>query len=175
MKKIFALVIAAIMILSAVGAMAATGSKSSSTISYVVPPEEPIKVVKTEDNDGTSAIKQAIIDAQANGSAIDGLPAPVKEKLGEGYVNINEMETYKIEGDIDGVSDDVKLVFKFATPYPEGETVILAIGIVPPEGEAEWLVKEGIANADGDVEVTVTKEELQKISDNPFVVIPVSK
>ena len=174
MKKIFALVIAAIMILSAVGAMAA-GSKSSSTIGYVVPPEEPIKVVKTEDNDGTSAIKQAIIDAQANGSAIDGLPAPVKEKLGEGYVNINEMETYKIEGDIDGVSDDVKLVFKFATPYPEGETVILAIGIVPPEGEAEWLVKEGIANADGDVEVTVTKEELQKISDNPFVVIPVSK
>jgi hypothetical protein len=174
MKKIFALVLAAIMILSAVGAMAA-GSKSSSTISYVVPPEEPIKVVKTEDNDGTSAIKQAIIDAQANGSAIDGLPAPVKEKLGEGYVNINEMETYKIEGDIDGVSDDVKLVFKFATPYPEGETVILAIGIVPPEGEAEWLVKEGVANADGDVEVTVTKEELQKISDNPFVVIPVSK
>ena len=78
-------------------------------------------------------------------------------------------------GGIDGVTEDVKLVFKFATPYPEGETVILAIGIVPPEGEAEWLVKEGIANADGDVEVTVTKEELQKISDNPFVVIPVSK
>ena len=38
----------------------------------------------------------------------------------------------------------------------------------------EWLVKEGKGNADGDVEVEVTKAELAKISDNPFVVIPVS-
>jgi len=34
---------------------------------------------------------------------------------------------------------------------------------------------QGKGNKDGDVEVTVTKDILDKIGDKPFVVIPVSK
>lgn len=174
MKKLLALVIALIMILGVAGAMAA-GSKNNQDIAQATTEAEEVTLETAEDTEGTQAIKQAVIDAQAAGNAVDGLPDAVKEQLPEGYATINEMDTYKLKGEYTGDEDPIILTFKFETPYAEGEKVIIAIGIVPPEGEVEWLVKEGTANSDGDVEVEVTKAELAKISDNPFVVIPVSK
>jgi len=50
------------------------------------------------------------------------------------------------------------------------------IGISAPDAEeVEWLVLEGKANDQNEVVVPVTREQLNKISNNPFVVIPVSK
>ena len=173
MKKILALVLVAVMALCAVSALAA-GSKDNTNIAQATTDSSVVDLEKAEDTEATSAIKQAVTDAQEAGNAVDGLPDAVKEQLGEGFTVINEMDTYKLSGDYENAEDPIILTFKFETPYEEGEKVILAIGICPPDAEeAEWLVKEGAGNADGDVEVTVTKAELQKISDNPFVVIPV--
>ncbi len=173
MKKLLALVIAAMMIFGVVGAMAA-GSKTNNNIAQATTEAEEVTLEKAEDTEGTTAIKQAVTDAQEAGNAVDGLPDAVKDQLPEGFTVINEMDTYKLQGEYTGDEDPIILTFKFETPYENGEKVIIAIGIVPPEAEAEWLVKEGKGNADGDVEVEVTKAELAKISDNPFVVIPVS-
>ncbi len=174
MKKILALVLAAIMILGTVSALA-TESKKNNDISQVETEDEAVEITKAEDNEGTTAIKDAIKEAEENGNAIDGLPDEVKDQLPDGYTTINEMETYQLDGDFENAKEPIILVLKFETPYEEGEKVVVAIGIVPPEGEVEWLVKTGKGNADGAVEVEVTIEELNKISDNPFVVIPVSK
>lgn len=174
MKKILALVLAMMMILCAVSALAA-GSKTNPDINQADTDDEEIGITKAEDNEGTQAIKDAIKEAADNGNAIDGLPDEVKDQLPEGYDTINEMDTYQLDGDYENADGPIILTFKFETPYKEGEKVIVAIGIVPPEDEVEWLVKTGKGNADGDVEVEVTVEELNKISDNPFVVIPVSK
>ncbi len=174
MKKVLALVLALMLVLTAVSALA-NGSKGNGDIGQADTDAAELDLAKAEDNEGTSAIKQAIIDAQEAGNAIDGLPADVQSQLPEGFATINEMDTYKLGGGCENAEEPIILTFKFETPYTEGEEVVLAIGIVPPEAEAEWLVKTGKANADGDVEVAVTKAELNKISDNPFVVIPVSK
>lgn len=174
MKKILALVIAAIMILTAVSALA-TESKENEDIAQGSTNVDGLDMDTAEDNEGTSAIKDAIKEAAENGDAIDGLPDEVKDQLPDGFATINDMETFQLDGDFDAAEEPIILTFKFETPYEEGEKVVVAIGIVPPEGEAEWLVKEGEGNADGAVEVEVTIEELNKISDNPFVVIPVSE
>ena len=174
MKKILALVLALMLVLTAVSALAA-GSKGNGDIGQADTDAADLDLTKAEDTEGTAAIKQAIKDAQEAGNAIDGLPEDVRAQLPEGYATINEMDTYKLAGDYENAEEPIILTFKFETPYAEGEEVVLAIGIVPPEAEAEWLVKTGKGNADGDVEVAVTKAELNKISDNPFVVIPVSK
>ena len=172
MKKILALVLALVMVLSVASAMAA-GSKGGRDISNVTTDSEEVTVSKTADNDATSAIKKLISDAQTSGDALAALPDDVKAQIPEGFKTVNEMETFKTVGVLTE-GDSIQLIFKFATPYKEGEDVTVLLGI-PNDKETEWIVLKGKGNKDGDVVVTVTKAMLDKIGDKAFVVIPVSK
>ena len=172
MKKIFALVLALALVLTAVSALAA-GSKGGSDISDVTTDTPEVTVSKAADNAATSAIKKLISDGQAGGDALAELPEDVKAKIPADAKTVNEMETFVLSGTLTK-GNSVVLTFKFATPYTEGEAVTILLGI-PGETETEWVVLQGKGNKDGDVEVTVTKDILDKIGDKPFVVIPVSK
>ena len=173
MKKIFALVLALVMVLCAVSALAGP-SKQNENIGGATTNEPEVTMTKVDDTEETTAIKEKIQEANENGNPLDGIPEDVRSQIPEGRTKINEMDTYILEGD-DGTSDQILLIFKFETPYEDGQAVTVLFGIAPAGAETIWLVKEGKGNADGDVEVLVTRDELNKISNNPFVVIPVSE
>ena len=174
MKKIIALVLVALMALSAVSALADGMPGPSKTAPFINRGEaEELGLIKVDPTEKLAAIIDAVTAAGADG-AVAALPADVSGLIPEGYATINEMDCYQLVGDTENAKDQ-ELIFKFATPYEEGEEVTLLIGISPAEGDVEWLVLAGKANADGDVVVTVTSEQFKKISNNPFVVIPVSK
>ena len=184
MKKILALVLALTMILTAVSAFAADspenpGKKGGGTTggggstAYDTTVEEEVTMGKVADNDATKAIKQLFVDGNAAGDPLSKLPDDVKGKIPEGFKTVNEMVTYQLSGDVSKVNS-LTLTFTFETKYADGEEVTVLIGIAGAK-ETEWIVKTGKGNKDGDVVVTVTKAELDKISSNPFVVIPVSK
>ena len=179
MKKVLALMVALVLVLTAVSALAGgspeTPDKKSGGSSYgsdTTEEKEP-ELGKAADTEATKAIKQLIIDGQNAGDALSKLPDEVKSKIPAGMKTVNEMATYKLEGDVSKVKSLV-LVFTFETPYAEGEEVTLLIGI-PGANETEWIVLTGKANKEGAVVVTVDEATLNEVSNNPFVVIPVSK
>ena len=174
MKKIIALVLVVLMALSAVSALAEGMPGPSKTAPFINRGEaEELELVKVDPDEKLSAIIEAVKAAGADG-AVAALPTDASSLIPEGFVTINEMDCYQLVGDVENAKDQ-ELIFKFATPYPEGEEVILLIGISPADADVEWLALDGKANADGAVVVKVTKEQLTKIANNPFVVIPVSK
>ena len=173
MKKVLALLLAVMMLLVSVSALA-EGSKRWEDIPHGETDDDNVGLKKADDNDRTSEIKKKILDHGKDGNPVDGLPDEIRDKLPEGFTVINDFDTYLLDGNPDESDDEVEMIFKFATPYKEGEQVMLAVCIVPPEDEVEWLLWEGTGMADGAVRVMVAREDLQKISDNPFVVIPVS-
>lgn len=186
MKKILALVLALTMILTAVSAFAAgspspvnPGGKGGGTTGgggytgYDTTAEEEVTMGKVADNDATKAIKQLFVDGNAAGDPLSKLPDDVKGKIAEGFKTVNEMVTYQLSGDVSKVNS-LTLTFTFETKYADGEEVTVLIGIAGAK-ETEWIVKTGKGDKDGNVVVSVTKAELDKISSNPFVVIPVSK
>ena len=182
MKKILALVLALTMILTAVSAFAADspenpgkkggGTTGGGSTAYDTTVEE-VKMGKVADNDATKAIKQLFVDGNEAGDPLSKLPDDVKGKIAEGFKTVNEMVTYQLSGDVSKVNS-LTLTFTFETKYADGEEVTVLIGIAGAK-ETEWIVKTGKGDKDGNVVVSVTKAELDKISSNPFVVIPVSK
>lgn len=173
MKKVLALLLAVMMLLVSVSALA-EGSKRWEDIPHGDTDDDNVGLKKADDNDKTKKIKDDIIDHGKDGDPIDGLPDWIKDKLPDGFTIINDFDTYLLDGMPDDDDDEVEMIFKFATPYKEGEQVMLAVAIVPPEDEVEWLLWEGTGTEDGGVKVKVSREDLEKISENPFVVIPVS-
>ena len=173
MKKILALVLAAILALVAVSALAEE-SKVNEDISDASTNLEGVTMEKAEDTDETTAIKEALKEAQKNGDVLAGLPEEIRNQIPEGRAVINEMDTYQLEGYTGQTADKIILTFKFETPYEEGEDVTVLFAITAAEKETEWLVRDGKGNAEGAVEVEVTEEQFVKLTENPFVVIPVS-
>ena len=176
MKKTLALVLALVMVLFAVSAMAAN-SKNNNNMNYGSTSEEENnvgleKIAPTED------LQKIIDDVTAagkdGGDATTGLPGGAVELVPEDKKTINEMDTDHLTGDPSGL-EELELIFTFATPYAEGEEVTVLLGINPAAETVEWLALDGVGNADGAVVVKVTKAELTKISNNPFIVIPLSK
>ena len=72
-------------------------------------------------------------------------------------------------------ASEVELVFTFATPYAEGEEVTVLIIVDLGANGVEWLTLSGVGDKDGNVVVKLTADQLAKISNNPFLVLPVSK
>ena len=181
MKKILALVLALMMVLTAVSAMAAgspetpggkTGGGSGAGY-YADTTTEDAQLSKAGDTDGTKAIKQLLIDGNAAGDPLSLLPDDVKAKIPADQKKVNEMVTYQLTGDV-SKSNPLTLVLVFETKYAEGEEVTILLGI-PAGSKTEWIVLKGKGNKDGAVVVTLDKATMNKLGNNPFVVIPVSK
>ena len=149
------------------------GTTGGGSTAYDTAVVEEVTMGKVADNDATKAIKQLFVDGNAAGDPLSKLPDDVKGKIPEGFKTVNEMVTYQLSGDVSKVNS-LTLTFTFETKYADGEEVTVLIGIAGAK-ETEWIVKTGKGDKDGNVVVSVTKAELDKISSNPFVVIPVSK
>ena len=136
--------------------------------------EETVNLIKPEATEALKTVTEAVTRAAESGSAVEGLPEAARALVKEGFHTINEMTVWKMEGLVKN-PEEVELVFTFETPYAEGEEVLVLIGISPADEEVEWLALDGLGDAEGNVVVKVTEKELKKISDNPFIVIPISK
>lgn len=178
MKKTLALVLALVMVLFAVSAMAGN-SKNNNNMNYGSTSEEEgdnaVGLEKTTPTEDLQKIIDDVTEAgKDGGDATTGLPEEGVKLVPEDKKTINEMDCYHLTGDPSGL-DELELIFTFATPFAEGEEVPVLFVISPAEGPVEWLRLTGVGNADGAVVVKVTKAELAKISNNPFLVMPLSK
>lgn len=174
MKKILALVLAMMMILVAASALA-KDSKGNPDIIQGDTGDDEVVLEKTTATEKLQEIMDKIKEANdKDGDPLKGLPKEILELIPAEHKTINEMDVWHLVGDVSGL-DELELIFKFETPYDEGEEVTLLIGVDTGEEDIQWIVKTGVANADGDVVVKVTAEELEIISNNPFVAIPVSE
>ena len=174
MKKILALVLATLMVFAAVSALAG-GSKGGSDIpSGTVEAEEEISLEKTADTAETQKLKDDIKAGHDAGDDLAGFPEEIRAKIPEGRKTVYEMDTYTMKG-YEGKSQKAIFVFKFDTPFEKDTKVTVLLGICPAGADVIWLTLEGTANAEGNVEVEVTKADLDQISSNPFVAIAVAE
>ncbi len=177
MKKWIALLLAMTMLMGVSAAFASAPSPDSVNGVNVIGNGD-VEIVWTNDpnpgDDGQTPVDD-IYTAQRNGSALDVLPKEIRDQLPEGYTQVNEIGSMKLEGDLDSLDQlpELKAAIKFDTPYDEGEIVYLAIGI-PGEEETEWVLLEGLGNADRDVEVTFDHDTLVKIGAKTFAVMAIS-
>ena len=189
MKKVFSLILALALVLTAVSALAAEGSKgtddtfatgviypkqdntnysnwNTSTATDTTPTSEILK----EDSELTKELKAALA---ADG--IKALPEEVQALIPDGLATINEIITYKL----DNVAAGVKLLtinYVFPTKYaPAGEKVAVIFVVEEANGEKTYLVAEGTIQDNGSINVTLTEEILKAIVGKTVSVIVVSK
>ena len=174
MKKILALVLAALMVFAAVSALADNSKGGGDIPSGTVEAEEEITLEKIADTAETQKLKDDIKAGHDAGDDLAGFPEEIRAKIPEGRKTVYEMDTYTMKG-YEGKSQKAIFVFKFDTPFEKDTKVSILLGICPAGADVEWLVLEGTANAEGNVEVEVTKAELDKISSNPFVAVAVAE
>ena len=171
MKRLVVFLLALMMGLTACTALAA--APSAEDVSYVViNGQGDIEIVWTDDpNVGDDAGPAAeAMEAQGKGNALDVLPEEIRSQLPEGYTVVNEIRSAKKLANI----QKLDVTFKFDTPYTEGEVVYLAIGVAGEAG-TEWVLLQGKANADNNVEVTFDHDTLMKIGEKNFAVMAISK
>ena len=182
MKKLFSLVLALALLLTAVSAFATGSKEEPSQSGTVVPAAETeeateISIKFIADTEASAAAIKAFADAKESGDILAALPDDVKAKVPEGFATINELLTAQFEGDVAKVTDDMILNVKFETAYAAGQKVLVLIGILPTaEGEGiEWQTFEGVGKDDGSVDVTVPKAVFEKVQTNPFLIGVISE
>ena len=183
MKKVFSLILALALVLTAVSAMAADSPTNegkiytkvdntdyskwnTSTATDTTPTSEILK----EDSELTKELKAALAT-----DGIKALPEEVQALIPDGLATINEVITYKL----DNVAAGVKLLtinYGLTTKYaPAGEKVAVIFVVEEANGEKTYLVAEGTIQDNGSINVTLTEEILKAIVGKTVSVIVVSK
>ena len=182
MKKLFALLLAAMMMLASVSVLAeettdAKKSVDSSDLVQVVSDASVFTVVPLGPVGET--YKEQMTEAEENGkSAIDVFTPEVQEALKEKFgdnATVNEMFGLTADGWTPDKGEQY-LVLEFATEYKAGEDVSAILGLVKGEGE-DAVVTESILMAevpeDYQVKVYLPVSMLEELlaADECFVVI----
>ncbi len=173
MKKILALVLALVMVLTAVSALAADSPENPGGKTGGGETKE-TELATVADTDATKAIKEELKKAAESGDVLSALPADVKAKIGEEFTKVSEMVTIKLAQGLDAKKG---LIIKkaFQTPYKSGEKVTVLLAVPGADGKVEWVVLEGTANADGEVVFVIDEAIYNKIAGTEIVMVPVSK
>ncbi len=177
MKKILSLVLALMMVLVAVSALAA-GSKEEPTTGG---DSSTIKIVPAEKTELSEAVIDEFKKAFGSNDPLAPLSDEAKAKLPADYTTVNEMLTSQFSGEVGAVEAPVEMNMKFETGYGEGETVYIAIGILPADAtdvkveDIEWEIIKGVGEADGSVTFTIPVDIVAKIGTNSFVIGAISQ
>ena len=191
MKKILSLVMALALVLVAVSAFASDSVeeytpsltkedyerlenqyqggllKQSSGGSAVVPAGLSFDIIP--DNDATKALIDAFAAAQEAGDVLSAFPEAVKAQIPADLTVVNEIVTALLSGNADGVVS-ATVGCKFTTAYEAGSKVCMAFGI----SADQWVLKEGTAQTDGSINVTLDKDLIDRILNKPITLVVVS-
>jgi len=187
MKKILALVLALMMVLTAVSALAAgspenPGGKTTGggTTGYTTTAddteetkEDEVEAATVADTDATKAIKEELQKAAESGDVLSALPDDVKAEIGEEFTKVSEMVTIKIAAGLDA-KKGLTIKKKFQTPYAKGAIKVL-LAVPGADGKVEWIAVNGNVNEDGEVVAVVDEAIYNKIAGKEIVMVPVSK
>lgn len=151
------------------GASSYSGTGTSNTASGQ---EEPsLKLILVSDTAETAAVIKACKDAFAAGNVLTALPDDVKSKLTAGNSTINEMVTAQFVGDTSLVTGSILVNVKFDTLYsPAGARV----DVLFVKGGA-WNVLAGTVQTDGSIDMTLGKDLVSSLGNDPFVLGVVSQ
>ena len=165
MKKILSLVLALVLVLTAVSALA-TGSKQKPTTKGTTDEELGVKFIG--DTDASRAAIDSFRAAYEAGDPLSVLPENIRSQIPAGRTQINELLTAQFEGNISGITKDVLVTVRFETAYEKGSDVTVLLGIL--EDPIDWHTFAGKGQEDGSVQFKVPFAVFQKIMDNPFLI-----
>lgn len=105
----------------------------------------------------------------------EGNVVSLTEALGAENVTVNEFVPVVVDN-YNAELGNVKVSFKFSTPYEAGKKVVVLVGIVDPlTGEVEWVALEGEGTGDdGAIAVEFTPEVLEAIQSGTAMMAVVS-
>lgn len=173
MKKILSLILATLMVLTAVAALAeAAPSKTAEDIAYVVKTVDSnagegviIKIIDfTEDFE---KLLQDTVDALANGTKVvelfsEGTQEALAAKLADAEVELNELWPIDVFGYQEDVHGDLTGTFYFPTVYTAEQTLVAVIAIQTEAGVEEYVL-DGTLLEDGTVDVVFPADVIAKM------------
>ena len=108
--------------------------------------------------------------------ALSLFPAYVREQVPSDYTKIYEFVSASLDTEIDEEAEEqLEMKYAFQTPYEENEVVYLLFGIPGKGSDVDWFVREGVGAPDGDVLVTLDREQVERLADITFALAVVSK
>ena len=162
MKKTLGLVLALVMILTAVSAFAAIPSKTTADLVDVTTDADGVTVTATEnDSEAVNELLTALMENNA-------VPAAAAAVLPEGstYTKVEEVTTLKITG---GTAEkDLVVNLKFPTDF-SGKNVAVFLGVLDNGKIAEWKVVETTGKNDGSIDLVLNGEMQDWLNGREFV------
>lgn len=164
MKKTLGLVMALVMILTAVSAFAAAPSKTTADMVTVTTSNAKVKVRATENN------SEDVVKLLTALYADNSIPAFAKTILPEGntYSKVEEVATMKIEGGT--AEEDLVINLAFPTNFG-GKDVAVLLGTLEGEKIVEWKCIETVGKDDGSIDLTLDGEMQDWINGREFVAL----
>ncbi len=149
MKKFLGLVLALVMILTAVSAFAAIPSKTTKNLVEVKSNTEDVTVTAT-DNDS-----EEVVTLLATLIVNNAIPDELKDSLPEGstVTKIEDAVTLKIDG---GTAEkDLVVNLKLTTSYEENKEFIVLLGAMENGKIVEWRSVKAIGQKDGSINMVL--------------------
>ncbi len=199
MKKIIALVLALVMVLCAVSALAESSKKSGDTDNKqqtevtpadtadsgtqknaggnYYPADDGLKLeILTLNPENIQKILDKFKEAFEAGDVLAAFPEEVRALIPEDLKTINEMVGARFVGNTDKVTTDMRVNIKFLTLYDKEKDPEVAVFFGKLNGEdVVWTKYDGTVKDDGSVDVIVTKDMIQSLKNEAFVIVVVSK
>ncbi len=148
MKKFLGLVMALVMVLTAVSAFAAIPSKTTKNLATVETNAKGVTVEATENE--SPAVVELLVTLMEN----NAIPADVKKALPEGstYTKVEEVVTLKIDGGT--AEEDLVISLSFPTSFA-GKKVAVLLGALDNGKIAEWKCVEATGKEDGSIDLVL--------------------
>lgn len=164
MKKTLGLVLALVMILTAVSAFADIPSKTTADLVTVTTENPGVTVIATENE--TEAVTELLTTLSEN----NAIPAEAAGVLPENstYTKVEEVTTLKIVGGT--AEEDLVVNLKFPTDF-SGKNVAVFLGVLDNGKIAEWKVVETTGKNDGSIDLVLNGEMQDWLNGREFVAL----
>ncbi len=169
MKRILGLVLALVMVLSAVSAFAAIPSKSTNNLYKATTDTQNVTVEVTENE--SAPVVELLTELLANNATI---PDELKKNvLGEDspYTKVEEVLTMKIDGDLAEKNElTVNVGLNFPSEYT-GKTVAVLLGKLVDGKIDGWESVEATVKEDGSIDLVLSAKILEWLDGHEFVMM----
>lgn len=164
MKKTLGLVLALVMILTAVSAFADIPSKTTEDLVKVTTDSSNVTVIVTEnESEAVTTLLTALM-------ADNAIPTTVAAALpaGSTYSKVEEVTTLKIIG---GTAEkDLVVNLEFPTNFV-GKNVAIFLGVLDNGAIAEWKIVETVGKDDGSIDLVLTGEMQDWLNGREFIAL----